>query len=251
MAKQKSIIKLEGTIGGITFVKTKDGYLAKEKTSMSGNRIKSDPTFQRTRENNAEFGRAAAAATVLRKAFRNQLQLAKDGKVISRLLKEMMKVVHADATSTRGMRNVIDGETEMLQGFQFNLNATLGATFFAQYQPGIDRATGNAVVNIPAYIPANDIVGPDGITHFKLVAAASEVNFETGEFTTVATDSGILAWDTKQVPASQLANALPANSTHPLFLVLGIQFYQFVNGTEYPLKNGIFNPLSIVTVSGV
>jgi hypothetical protein len=251
MAKQKSIIKLEGTIGGITFVKTKDGYLAKEKTSMSGSRIKSDPTFQRTRENNAEFGRAAVAATILRKAFRNQLQLAKDGREISRLVKEMMKVIKADATSTRGLRNVIDGETEMLQGFQFNINATLGSTLFAQFQATINRATGNTVVNIPAFTPASEIVGPDGITHFKLVAAASEVNFETGEFNTVSADSGILPWDIKPVPASQLVNTLPANSTHPLFIVFGIQFFQVVNGTEYPLKNGTFNPLSIVSVSGI
>ena len=31
MARQKGIIKLKGTIGDITFYKTKDGYLAREK----------------------------------------------------------------------------------------------------------------------------------------------------------------------------------------------------------------------------
>lgn len=49
MAKQKSIIKLEGTIGGITFLKTSDGYLAKEKSEVSKSRISSDPAFARTR----------------------------------------------------------------------------------------------------------------------------------------------------------------------------------------------------------
>jgi hypothetical protein len=42
-----------------------------------------------------------------------------------------------------------------------------------------------------------------------------------------------------------------ANSTHPLFLLLGISFYQQVNGKNYSLKNGAFNALSIVKVSGV
>ncbi|MGG9960202.1 hypothetical protein [Ferruginibacter sp. SUN106] len=251
MAKQRSIIKLEGTMDDITFMKTVDGYVARKNNSVSGNRIKSDPAFQRTRENNAEFKKAAAAATVLRKAFRNQMQYAKDGRVISRLLKEMIKVLHADATSTRGMRNVMDGETELLQGFQFNLNAVLDSTLFAHYQSSIDRATGNTVVDIPAFIPANDIVGPDGITHFKLIAAASEVNFEKAEFTIVSADSGILPWNATQVAASQLVNALPAGSSHPLFLVFGIQFFQVVNGTEYPLKNGAFNPLSIINVNGI
>jgi hypothetical protein len=39
MAKQKGIIKIEGTIGDITFVKTKDGYITTEKTSMSGSTL--------------------------------------------------------------------------------------------------------------------------------------------------------------------------------------------------------------------
>ena len=61
MARQKGILKIKGTIGDITFYKTKDGYLVKEKSAVEGNRIASDPAFQRTRENNSEFGRAGKA----------------------------------------------------------------------------------------------------------------------------------------------------------------------------------------------
>jgi hypothetical protein len=49
--------------------------------------------------------------------------------------------------------------------------------------------------------------------------------------------------------AISLTNALTANSTHSLFLVLGIQFYQEVNGVQYSLRNGAFNALSIVKAS--
>ena len=55
MAKQKGILKLDGTIGGITFYKSQDGYLAREKGGVDGNRIATDPNFQRTRENGSEF----------------------------------------------------------------------------------------------------------------------------------------------------------------------------------------------------
>ena len=47
-----------------------------------------------------------------------------------------------------------------------------------------------------------------------------------------------------------LANAVTPASTHPLFLVLGIEFYQEVNGQMYPLKNGAFNALALVKVNG-
>jgi len=39
MAQQKGILPLKGTIGNITFYKSKDGYLAREKTSINGNRL--------------------------------------------------------------------------------------------------------------------------------------------------------------------------------------------------------------------
>ena len=65
MARQRSIIKVDGTIGGITFYKSKDGYLAREKGGIPAERIANDPAFQRTRENGAEFGRAGKAGKVL------------------------------------------------------------------------------------------------------------------------------------------------------------------------------------------
>ena len=251
MAKQKGIIKLEGTLGDITFVRTKDGYLAKEKTSVNASRIAGDSAFQRTRENNAEFGRAGKAGKVLRTAVRLLLQNAKDSRVTSRLTKEMMKVLKADATSNRGLRNVVDGEAEMLQGFEFNLNAKLSTTFYAAFTGIIDRNTGTLAVNIPSFTPTKDIVVPDGTTHFKIVCAGAEIDFEAGVFTTAASDSTILPLDDVATAALNLSNAVTANSTHPLFLLLGIQFYQLVNGVNYPLKNGGFNALSIVKVSGV
>lgn len=61
MARQKGIIKLKGTIGDITFYKSQDGYLTREKGGVEASRIASDPAFQRTRENGAEFGRAGKA----------------------------------------------------------------------------------------------------------------------------------------------------------------------------------------------
>jgi len=45
MARQKGIIKIEGTLDDFTFYKTKDGYLVKTKSGVSGERIASDPAF--------------------------------------------------------------------------------------------------------------------------------------------------------------------------------------------------------------
>ncbi|RZL54169.1 MAG: hypothetical protein EOO93_20290, partial [Pedobacter sp.] len=116
MARQKGIIKLKGTIGDITFYKTKDGFMAREKTSIDAQRIANDPAFQRTRENGAEFGRAGKASKLVRNVFRPYFKNSADSRMSSRLTQAMVKVIQADLVSIRGMRNVIDGEAEILQG---------------------------------------------------------------------------------------------------------------------------------------
>lgn len=251
MAQQKGIIKLDGTIGGITFYKSKDGYLAREKGGVSADKIANDPAFQRTRENGAEFGRAGKAGKILRTSLRALLQNASDSRMVSRLTKEMLKVVQADAVNPRGERTVIDGEAELLQGFEFNINGKLGTTLYAPFTAAIDRVSGALTVDIPAFVPIHMLAAPGGSTHYKIISAGVEIDFENETYVVDAQDTAIQPWDATATAAINLANAVPAASTHPLFLVLGVEFYQEVNGQMYPLKNGAFNALALVKVSGV
>lgn len=250
MAKQKGIIKLDGTIGGITFYKSQDGYLAREKGGVSAEKIANDPNFQRTRENGEEFGRAGKAGKLLRNSIRAMLQNASDSRMVSRLTAEMVKVIQEDVTNNRGLRNVIDGEAELLEGFEFNRNGKLGTTLYAPFIGTIDRVAGTLTATIPSFVPINMIAAPGGTTHFKVVSAGTEIDFENETFVMDSQASAILPWDATATAALSLANAVTANSTHPLFLALGVEFYQEVNGQMYSLKNGSYNPLALIKVDG-
>ena len=251
MARQKGIIKLKGTIGDITFYKTKDGHLAREKGGIDASRIANDPAFQRTRENGSEFGRAGKAGKTLRTALRTLLLNSADSRMVSRLTQTMVKVIQADLTNERGLRNVIDGEAELLVGFEFNIGGKLGTTLFAPFVGAINRVTGEITVDLASFIPANMIAAPSGTTHFKIISAGAEIDFETEVFVTTNSETAILPWDMTPTVAINHLNAVTPNSTKPLFLALGVEFYQEVNGRMYPLKNGSYNPLALVQVSGL
>ncbi len=251
MARQKGIIKLDGTIGGITFYKSQDGYLAREKGGVSADRIANDPNFQRTRENGEEFGRAGKAGKLLRNAIRAMLQNASDSRMVSRLTKKMVEVIQEDITNTRGQRNVIDGEAELLEGFEFNISGKLGTTLYAPFTATIDRVAGTLTASIPSFVPINMLAAPGGSTHFKIVSSGAEVDFENETFVMDSQATAILPWDPTATAVINLINTVTANSTKPLFLALGIEFYQEVNGQMYPLKNGAYNALSLVKVSGL
>ena len=251
MARQKGIIKLKGTIGDITFYKTQDGHLAREKGGIDASRIKNDPAFQRTRENGSEFGRAGKAGKILRTALRAVLINSADGRMVSRLTQAMVKVIQADVVSVRGLRNVIDGEAELLSGFEFNIRGKLGTSLFAPFVGTIDRAAGNITVDLAPFIPTNMIAAPSGSTHFKIISAGAEIDFEAETFVVTNSETAILPWDAVPTVAISQTNPVTPASTKPLFLALGVEFYQEVNGQMYSLKNGAYNPLALVQVSGL
>jgi hypothetical protein len=251
MARQSGIIKLKGTIGDISFYKTSDGHLAREKGGVDASRIKNDPAFQRTRENGAEFGSAGKGGKVIRNAIRVLLQNAKDKRVVSRLTTNLLKVVKTDAINERGMRTIQDGNLGLLKGFEFNTNGKLGSTLFATYSSTFDRATGDVAVDIVAFAPTIRIAAPSGTTHFKVVTGAAELDF-AGETSAFENDeTAVLPYDSAMGAAISLTTTAPANSTNPVIIVLGVEFYQEVNGAMYPLKNGSYNALSVIEVDQV
>lgn len=249
MPKQIGFLKVEGTLGDVSFYKTKGGYLLRPKNQVSAEKIATDPAYQRTRENNAEFSLAAKASKLLRTALRLQMQEAKDGRVVSRLTTLMLRIAKTDPVSKRGERNVTDGELALLNGFNFNISSDLDNTLKTEYSPVIDRVGGKLSVTIASFTPAKQLLAPAGATHFKVISAGVELDFKNGTMVTASSESALLPLDNIEVTVPDLVNALPANSPNPLFLALGIVFGQQVNGVEYPLKDKTFNALKLVAIN--
>lgn len=248
MAEQSGIIPLKGTIGNITFYKGKEGYLAREKGGVSASKIASDPAFQRTRENNAEFGRAGKAGKLMRASLKALTQNASDSRMVSRLTRQFLRVVQADTTNDRGKRNVTNGNPLLLEGFEFNDSAKLGTNLFAPFVADIDRAAGTLEVALAPFVPQHMVGAPAGATHFRINSAGAAIDFGLEQYEVQTNSTAILPWDNVATAQLNLVNRVTAASPHPLFLVLGMEYFQEVNGGMYPLKNGAFNPLQLVRV---
>ncbi|MDR6301819.1 hypothetical protein [Mesonia maritima] len=251
MAEQSGIIKLKGTLGGISFYKTSDGYLAREKGGVSAQRIATDPVFQRTRENNAEFATAGKAGKLMRNSIQVLLQNAKDRRCVGRLTRALLSVIKSDTVNIRGERNVQEGNMQLINGFEFNQNGKLGSTFFTPFVCALDRTTGELSVAISSYQAAVRIAAPGGTTHYRLSLAGVELDFEESSFNFGMEQTTILPHSTTAQAASTLTAALTTDSTLPVVGVLGVEFFQEVNGEMYPLKNGAFNCLAITLVDQV
>lgn len=250
MAEQDGIIPLKGTIDKINFYRSEDGYRARKKTSVTKERIAKDPNYELTRQNMDLFAKAGTAGKLLRDALGTIAKKASDGRVISRLSKQMSRVIKADVTNPRGKKNVLDGETELLTGFEFNAKGKLTSTLTVQYEAVIDRASGTMQLKLPSFVPKVAITHPVEATHFQLQMAGVEVDFEKGTYVAKFKSSDQLVLNEKELAAFVLSVDLPPNSTHPLFLALGIKFLMEDVGANIQLRNGAFNALAIVKVSG-
>ena len=248
MAQQKSILKLKGTIGGISFYKSKDGYLAREKGGVDASRIANDPGFARTRENGAEFGNSASAGKLLRDAVRALGKDASDGRVTSRLTQIMAQIKNMDEANARGERHVGEGIAKeeaklLLKGFNFNVNAVLGAVLYKPFE--LDTETGE--ISIAALSPQNDISIPSGATHVIFRSGFASIDFTTGASEMVVSNSVRLATDVVAQALSLKPATVPAvEGTH--FFLLSIDFVQSVNTVDYSLNNNSYNVLAIVEV---
>lgn len=251
MAKQKGIVKLKGTIGDYTFYKTRDGYLAREKGGVEKSRIQNDPAFKRTRENGMEFGTAGKSGQLIRKAERILMRQASDYRVTSRLLQLLMKVIKSDPLNERGKRTVQDGDMSMLKDFNFNETGKLNTVFFSGYTPTFDRATGVFDVAVDAFVPNETIDAPRGTTHIQLAAGVCSLDFVTRSFEENNALSAVIPWDQVLQPALNLTANVAGGGTLPIIQVIGVSFFQEVNGEMYSLRNGSFNALAVVGVDQV
>ena len=217
-------------------------------TGITADRIKYDPVFERTRENMAEFARAGKAAKLTRTIFREVMINAKDKITQARLVKVFSRIITTDPVSARGERTVNKGDLQLLQYFNFNVRASVRDSFFVRCPISVNRPAGQVAVSIPAFVPRIMVQGARGTTHFRIVAAAATVNFDTEAHEYAMQETPELPWDHESTAPTFLTLTLPANSQDAIVVALGIEYYQRVNSRSYALKTGEHNATSIVAV---
>ena len=266
MSKQTGLIKLKGNIGGISFYKSNGDDLARMTNGPSKERIANDASFQRTRENNIEFGGSATAAKSIRVALSTALQDKTDVHMTARLVK-ILKDVLNKSTGTRGQRSIqLSANRAMLEGFDFDVNTSFANVFIAPYTIAPNAARNQCVITVPNFIPSSFVKAPTGATHFRLVSAIgveSDFNFNTVTAHYEPTDvtlnqlnaivySATTALNVTTPVTFTLTAVLPGTpaptmtATVSVLQCLGIEFFQRIGTVDYILAQD--NCIKVVKV---
>lgn len=243
MAKQTSIITLNGKVGGLLFYKTKDGYFAREKGGIPKSRIMTDPKFARTRENIQEFTENAKSAKLFMDTARPATLRIADPKIYTRLVRVMMQILKTDPVNTRGERKVSEGNWSLLQGFELNARASLSSTLRVEYAQ-INTAT-EWGVSIPPFLPADFLIVPEGATHFRVFIAGLSINMQSGERALEIDTTEELPVTQASEPINLALQKADLSEPHKAYF-MGVEFVQLVNGQHYHINNGIHNAATII-----
>ena len=248
MARQTGIIGIQGTVGGLVF--NKNGNISQKPQSNKA-AFASAPSRARTRENAAEFGLSAKYSKLLRDSLRVAIASASDSRLAARLTKVMREVIGLDDTNDRGQRVFDASNSAPLLGFDFNGASGISQTMYFPYE--VTGAGADVTMSIPALNPASDIAAPQGATHFEVVFAASELDMEALTYTNavVAAPLGILPINSAALVNQTVVATFPAAPAAASLVVgvVGINFYQQINGKFYALNNNSTNPLAIEYVA--
>lgn len=249
MAKNSSLFKVEGTLDEVTFYKRNGSHYVKTKGGISRDRIMNDPGFVRTRENMSEFATAAQAGKLMRHSLGYLIKRVRDSRITGRMTGMMARVKQHDTVSDRGLRQVSAGISTadgklVLKGFDFNLNAPLSLVIQRPYV--LDEVTGGVVIT--GLNPATHLRYTEGATHAGFTSAVLKLDFDTKLYQLISSETQFVPFSNESYDVAVVPDSIP-QGTGTLFYLLLIEFVQEFNGKMYPLNNGDFNMLHLMSLT--
>lgn len=239
MAKQKGLIKLTGTIGGINFYFVKNEALAREAGGgFNSEAIKTKPNMQRVRENASEFGHCSKVKKHYLRALLPFLYRHKDGRLHSRMMTLFTSLKDQDGVSVRGERRVVKGlETmkgqRLLRQFEFTPNHP-----FISYLHGRSQYDAGTQTMTVHDFYANHKDAPKTATHMGVMMGVLDFDFNTLK-------ADLRLSSTHFIPLNTTVNfSLQTDAVAPIehfgVIILGVRYYEIIerpDGTNeiYPM----------------
>jgi hypothetical protein len=235
MAKQKGIVPLVGTIGGINFYYLNGKPVARAAGGgFNGKAIKTKTSMKRVRENAQEFGHCSKVNKAFRAALRPFYAPHKFTFFHSRLMTLFTQLKALDTTHERGRRQVAtavatdEGKRLLLE---FNYTPKVDLRQVLPFSMEMDWASYTlslsdfAIQQVPFITGATHIGLQFGVLDFNFSTLASELHLA---------EPMVLAKDFSGTSVSLSPISVPSGVGQSL-AVLGVQYYQEVDGRLYVL----------------
>lgn len=241
MAKITGPFKITGTIGGINFYQDgKDNIGRTAGGGFNSKAFKTKDSMERVRENASEFGHCAVVKSVFMRALHPYLSKLKGRKLHSAMTSMFVQIKNFDPISKRGKRRVApglattDGRNLLLTYSypeRFTVDSVLGNRF------SVDMDSHSCTCSD---FDVSAISFPEYATHVGLMYGVVVMDFDAIKaHTFLAEEYFVSKQDANH--AITLSSVIPPNVDGVRIAVMGVLFYQEVNGvmTKLEAKRGV------------
>ncbi len=163
MAKVIGPIKLKGTIGDISFYKTSEGNIAREKgkTGITKKQFAENPIFDPIRSHAKEFGSCSLKSKFFRAMAKQFYDQAKETSFAGRVNCLLFEILEEDTTNEKGQRQLENGlkteeGLELLPNFEANKTRPLKKVCKKEIKFNWDKL----MLNMDTINPKKDIKWP-------------------------------------------------------------------------------------------
>lgn len=239
MGRQKGTQRFSGSIGKITYVNHPlYGYLARERTGPSKERINSDPAYAEQKKNTNIFGGVSSGCKLIRKCFKPVIDYAGDSIINTRLMTPG-RVIYKEGMLAEADHPYHTNLMQQLKGFRFNAAVALDNILIGE--PIVVKSEGSLMLNIDN----TEIKETGGATHYRIGCSLGSLDFVQKIYTIRDEGSDILPINTTIGYRCdfEIAEEYPVH-----MLVVGVILYTEVNGAYYRLNNSEFATAEIVEV---
>ena len=248
MNKQSGPIKIEATLGDITYYKRKGVYMVKRKSAVSRHRLKYSPQYAAFRQHQQDFGQASSGGKLIRSAFAPLVNSIADWTVCPRLTSRVLHVIKSDLAHPPGTRNMLPDHLELLKGFEFNAECSLSQVLMAPFSFSSDATNGTLRLEIPSFVAARHLRSPQHSSHFQLVLGVASMDFSMCRYQSVVAETGQMPVNSAAAQRISLNAQLSGTGADPQMVVLGVRFSQYINGVYEPVQNAGYQALRIVEI---
>lgn len=234
-------------IPGFT-VTPRDGYYQLRKIGLSGERVKNDPAFQRTRQQAADFAKALHLATAICQHVLAHTSLKRPLRSLAGRIRQAMG---CDQVNPPGRRSLMQGNPQLLNGFEFNPAITWKDSI--EHLPQVRVAPGFEVISInwPAMHPSVDMILPANSSYLRARATILTIDLQ-------GLVQGSPWWQSSMAP---VAARMPAcsgqfsitqeQSKGLVLLIVSIRYYRLGRGKQqYPLEI-MEGPMKVLNAYGI
>ncbi|WP_276483270.1 hypothetical protein [Paraflavitalea pollutisoli] len=226
MAKLDGLLKLRGSVGGLTFVRGEHGETyVKEKSGPRPCRLKDGEDFANSRRAAAEFKTSGKATRTFRYAMDRLLAGVEGRSLTGRINAWLLRAIQSDAVNEWGYRRVEAGDLTVLEGFEFNESLPLEELLPLNLRDRVPAGRDEARISVPGFrLRRADKNVPKLATHFRMVSAMIFVDFDKHTYSRAVRVGPMTAIGRKSGADFDFDHGIVPKPGELSFWLLGVEF---------------------------